>query len=293
MGEPSTSNLNLELSTQYYQQGTLEKDLWFRVATQDYTQLMQAIDFSALLSHFDSPIELLDVGCGTGKFPLMLAPHISAKVQIPYDYLDPSQHSLNELRKALSFPFIPRTAFQTTLESLKRSACPPQGYQVIWCLQSLYCLQREALHDVMEKLYSLLNPSTGIGLIYLASSASFYHRVYNLYNQEIHPNVRQPYVTAEEVAHSLETLHIPIQVKKLHFPHTISMTEEAVLKNYLNQCVFDAKAWEHSQRNLVVNQFLKEFRAGNGYQFPQQVWLIMFKANTQIMTGSNKQESPQ
>ena len=69
--EPSR-NLNLELSTKYYQEGTLEKDIWFRVASTDYIELIKAVDFVKLFSQCPTPIELLDVGCGTGKFPSML-----------------------------------------------------------------------------------------------------------------------------------------------------------------------------------------------------------------------------
>jgi len=96
MTDPKPDNLNHELSTRYYQQGTLEKDLWFQVAERDYTELIQAFDFDTFFSSFDTPITLLDVGCGTGKFPTMLCPHISDRLHIQYDYLDPSQHSLDE-----------------------------------------------------------------------------------------------------------------------------------------------------------------------------------------------------
>ena len=171
--------------------------------------------------------------------------HIS-RIIFTYGMTTSIRHNtvLDELQKTLTTPFKPRTALKTTLETLERSACPPQGYHIIWCLQSLYCVQRESLREIVEKLHALLNPNNGVALIYLASSDAFYHRLYNLYNQEFYPDTRQPYITAEEVTKTLDNLGIHHEVKKLHFPHTIACEEQEVLENYINQCVFDSKAWE-------------------------------------------------
>lgn len=282
MTDPKPDNLNHELSTRYYQQGTLEKDIWFQVAERDYTELIQAFDFDTFFSSFDTPITLLDVGCGTGKFPTMLCPHISDRLHIQYDYLDPSQHSLDELQKSLTPPFVPQTALRTTLETLERSHCPSQGYQIIWCLQSLYCVQREALQDIAKKLQTLLDPQNGVALIYLASSDAFYHRLYTLYNQAFYPDTRVPYITAEDITTTFDNLDIPCEVTKLRFPHTITCSEHHILENYTNQCVFDNKALGKLRGNAALNAFLESFNNGEMYCFPQQVWLIKFGAPTEI-----------
>ncbi len=270
---------NLELSNQYYQEGSLEKELWFQVAMRDYTELINGFDFRRFFSRFDSPVKLLDIGCGTGKFPSMLASQLPQTIQVEYDYLDPSEHSLEELRKSLTTPFTPRTALKTTVEALEQSAGSAQGYQVIWCVQSLYCLQRHALEAVMKKLQALLTAKHGVALIYLASSNAWYHRLYNIYNQEFYPNLRQPYITAENVLTTLDRLHISYEVQELHFPHTIPCSNQEVLKNYINQCVFDTDAWERSQSSRPIQALLDSYRHEESYQFPQQVWLIGFTEN--------------
>ncbi len=271
---------NQELSTEYYQEGTLEKKLWFQVATRDYQELINAFDFPSFFSHFETPIELLDIGCGTGKFPAMLAPQLPSHIQVQYDYLDPSPHSLDELRRSLTAPFAARTAFKSTLEALQRQACPTKGYQIVWGLQSLYCIQHRALEAVMEKLYALLKSTEGVGLIYLASTNAFYHQLYNTYNQEFYPDIRQPYIAAEDVTTALGKLQIPHEVKKLRFPHTIEEADRTILKNYINQCVFDTEAWERSQNNILITDLLNSFFHEGLYQFLQEVWLISFTCRT-------------
>ncbi|MCA9471334.1 MAG: class I SAM-dependent methyltransferase [Nitrospirales bacterium] len=282
MDDANTWHSNERLSTEYYQQDRFNKDLWFRVANRDYTELIEAFNFSELLSRDHSPVELLDVGCGTGKFPSMLSAHLSPSHHIEYDYLDPSTHSLNELQKALVSPFTPRTAYHTTFEALERSDCPPQGYHLIWCLQSLYCMPREALQDIAEKLFALLNPDNGRALIYLASADAWYHRLFHLYNQQFYPHSRLPYITAENITRTLENLNIRHEVKKFHFSHTIRVSEPEVLSNYVNQCVLDEKASNNCQNNRIMRNFLESFRRGEDYQFPQQMWLIIFGATAQV-----------
>ncbi|GJL54564.1 MAG: hypothetical protein NPIRA02_16960 [Nitrospirales bacterium] len=288
MSDLKTVNLNHVLSTRYYQQGMLEKDLWFRVAERDYTELIRAFDFDTLFSSFDRPITLLDVGCGTGKFPTMLCPHLSQNIHVQYDYLDPSQHSLDELQKTLTAPFTPRTALQSTLESLERSCCPSEGYQIIWCLQSLYCIEHDALKTITNQLQALLNPRNGLALIYLAASDAFYHRLYNLYNQAWYPDTRLPYITAEDMTKTFDALHIAYGVKKLHFPHIISCSEPHVLDNYINQCVFDTNAYANLQAHTALTEFLNTFNNGEQYTFPQDVWLIMFGANTDTTMAARR-----
>ena len=270
---------NVKLSTQYYQANTLDKDLWFRVATRDYTELLATFDFGELFSRLPTPMDLLDVGCGTGKFPAMLSAHLPSSKQVEYDYLDPSAHCLSELRKTLPLPFVPRTGLQTTFESLDCSTCPSQDYHLIWCIQSLYCVQQDALVDIVKKLHTLLDQRNGIALIYLASSEAFYHRLYKFYNNEVFPCIRQPYITAEEVITALDSAGIRYTCKKLQFPHTIALCESEVLANYLNQCVFDENGWENFQKNGPLKKFLESFQTSEGYEFPQEVWLIMFGAN--------------
>jgi hypothetical protein len=103
-----------QLATDYYQEGVLDKDAWFRVADADYHALLEALDTERL---FEQPSVLLGIGCGTGRFPALLRPHLSA-VPITYDFLDPSAMSLESLRKSLKPPYQARHAIQMGVQSL-------------------------------------------------------------------------------------------------------------------------------------------------------------------------------
>ncbi len=279
MSKEPSRNLNLELSTQYYQEGTLEKDIWFRVASKDYRELMKAVDFGKLFSQYPTPMELFDVGCGTGKFPAMLQPHIPLDARVLYDYLDPSQHSLDELQRSLTPPYYPRTPLKTTLEALRESECSTMGYHIIWCIQSLYCVERMSLGVVLDKLQKLLKPDTGIAIVFLASSHAFYHILYNEYNQQFYPTTRSAFITAEEIVTNLDSLGISYAVMKLSFSHSIDSSDKQVLEKYVQQCVFDQKAFENLFENNIMGSFLESFRKGTMYEFPQEVWLLVFGSN--------------
>ena len=63
---PPALNTNLQRSLQYYQKGVLQPEAWFRIVQQDYTQLIEAINWKAVFQKQHADFQLLDIGCGTG-----------------------------------------------------------------------------------------------------------------------------------------------------------------------------------------------------------------------------------
>ena len=110
----------------------------------------------------------------------MLRPQLKQNVTIDYDYLDPSPYSLSTCQRALQPPYQPRRAFQTTLEDAHLEA-PPNGYDMVWAIQSLYCLDQKSLINSMNTIHQILNPHRGTSMIILAKRDAFFHQLYELY----------------------------------------------------------------------------------------------------------------
>jgi len=135
----------LERSTAYYSP-ELDVEAWFAVADRDYLELIEALDWGSLFGGFGAEPELLDVGCGTGRFPeLLTASGTLPPVPIRYDYLDPSAHCLEQLRRALEAPFQPGTAFHATVEVFAPTVNARCSYDLTWCVHSLYAAELSEL----------------------------------------------------------------------------------------------------------------------------------------------------
>ena len=108
-------NTNLYRSLQYYQKGVLQPEAWFRVVERDYTQLIAAINWARIFPEQNTDFQLLDIGCGTGRFPTMLQSHLPASIRIQYDYLDPLTLSSGHQPAGASTTIFPQHGWQTTL----------------------------------------------------------------------------------------------------------------------------------------------------------------------------------
>ena len=77
--------------------GRAEMEAFYVLATADYRRLAEAADWPALLAGRRS---ILDVACGSGKFPVALTTYagLPAEPSIAYDLLDPSAFSVAEAR---------------------------------------------------------------------------------------------------------------------------------------------------------------------------------------------------
>ena len=116
-------------------------------------QLALAADWAALLSErAHQGWSLLDVACGSGKFPTALV-RFTAVASLPgvaYDLLDPSAFSVATARTALAPPFMPRNDLVMPLQELP-SSCGP--YDVVWATPALYALPPDELDVAMARFH--------------------------------------------------------------------------------------------------------------------------------------------
>ena len=128
MDSGDTAQRSLE---HWSESGLREMEEFYVLATEDYRQLALAADWAALLGErAHQGWSLLDVACGSGKFPTALV-RFTAVASLPdvaYDLLDPSAFSVATARAALAPPFMPRNDLVMPLQELP-SSCGP--YDVV------------------------------------------------------------------------------------------------------------------------------------------------------------------
>jgi len=270
------TNQRLKLVLEFYQEGTLESDAWFKIANKDYIKLSRDFNFDGFFSWWPKPIELLDIGCGTGKFPTMLREHLRPNIEITYDYLDPSAYSLTEMKKALVSPYQPRTAFHSTFEELQECKCPANGYDIVWSIHSFYFLDQDSLAKTISKLNKLIEAKKGVALIFLPSHHSFYNRLQENYKDAFYGGDQERYVAMEDICETMDALGLKYELKKLRFSHEVPCDDRNLLEYYLQQCMLESRPLSEWEQNEKLWHFLQSFNDGTMYHFPQNVWLLMF-----------------
>ncbi len=267
---------NLEHSNRYYGSG-LDRDAWFRVAERDYVELVDGVDWTETFSELEPPRTLLDVGCGTGRFPELLA----ASGRLPsdpvrYDYLDPSPHCLSVLPAALRPPFTPGVAHRSTLEAFASKSEATERYGLIWCIHSLYTTEPDALPEALAGLVAHLQPQSGRCLAYIAEPTSFYVRFYERYLRSNRARHTRPLTHAGDVRMALRGAGIQFEQRHFEFPHEVERSEDRVLGRYLSQCAFERRTAQAWLRHGDLGPFLESFSRGSAFSFPQQVTLFSF-----------------
>jgi SAM-dependent methyltransferase len=138
-------------------------EAFYALATEDYRQLAMAVDWPALLlKQAHEGWTLLDVACGSGKFPTALVKHsnLTSVPAVSYDLLDPSLFSVTEAKAALSLPFVAGRELVMTLQDLPADH---QNYDVVWATHALYALPPDELDVGMARFIDALAPG-GLGL---------------------------------------------------------------------------------------------------------------------------------
>jgi len=219
--------------------GRRSMESFYALAIEDYRRLEAARDWGAELTtraHADGRVRLLDVACGSGKFPsALLAAGLAERttgLEVVVDLLDPSPFSLAEARGVLSAPFVAADDLQIGVERLDTGRWP---YDAAWAVHALYAVPPELLGEGLRRMSAVIRPG-GLGMVAQANSHSHYLRVYEAYRAAHAPGAT-PFTTAEHVADELWALGADLDVEVITYRTTTD--DAAVVEGFLQRCLFD------------------------------------------------------
>ena len=221
--------------------GRGEMEAFYALARLDYEQLAAVLDwrglFDGLRAAKGTDLTLLDVACGSGKFPeaLLRDAGIDGLEPVRYDLLDPSPFSLTEAAGALRSPLVAGAAFETTLEDLDPAAGP---WDVVWATHALYALQPTHLARAVTRFRAAVAPG---GVAFLAQGAAdgFYLRVYAAFLEGVRGGAGTQYVSSDDLVAELRAQGERPSVRRIGYEHVVAAADSAVLEGYLQRCVFD------------------------------------------------------
>lgn len=246
-------------------------EAFYALAIEDYRQLACARDWAVDLRRHavDGRVRLLDVACGSGKFPAaLLAAGLPPAPEIHVDLLDPSAFSLAEARSVLAPPFVAAGEHHTVLQDFDAA----DRYDVAWATHALYALPPAELRPGVARMAGALRPG-GFGVVAQAAANSHYLRFYEAYRVTVAPDVA-PYTDAEGVAGALRAAGADVEVQVLRY--RTHGRDRSVVEGFLQRCAFDDTVpLERMESDGPLADYLAGCRGPDGgWTFDHEVHLI-------------------
>jgi|TARA_Y200000002_G_scaffold204384_1_gene168647 SAM-dependent methyltransferase len=255
-----------------------EMENFYTLASVDYKYLAEAFDWKKWIETHQANIgqrslKILDVACGSGKFPLALVEYAKiadAKISpIEYALLDPSAFSIAEARKVLQPPFQASYEFETTLQAF---SCEREAFDIIWATHALYAVPKDELKEALEHFIFGIAKS---GFIAHASHESHYLNFYQLYLNGFKNRSGEPYSSAEQIIQTLEDMGVSHKVKKITYENSVSENQLSQVEGYLQRCIFDDTiSLDEMRNNSMTGPYLDGCIKNGQWCFKQQVMLI-------------------
>ena len=265
--------------------GRDEMEAFYELARVDYRYLAEAYDWTAAfqaLASRKSGGRLIDVACGSGKFPQALLAHAGvdelaqiADFKIDYDLLDPSEFSVREAKQALAPPFHPGAEFCCTLQDWAEE---PGQYDIAWATHALYCVPAAELEEGLARMCSALAPD-GFGFVAQGLRNGHYVGFYDQYLASMADGHGTPYSDGAQVETALKNLGMQVRTRVLEYTTVVPADRTELLESYLQRCAFDDTL---SLDEMLLRQPLAGYLAScrdldsGDYKFPQRVGMTLF-----------------
>ena len=264
-----------------------EMDAFYALARRDYERLARGfVNHPAWLRRVADGrrrITLLDVACGSGKFPEALQQFggvgaLSGELQIDYDLLDPSPFSLVEAARALRSPFAVAARHETLVEELDDAVGP---FDVVWATHALYSLTPAAVRVATARMLAALAPG-GALLIAQGSREGHYLRFYRYFLDDIRDGQGTLYAASEELAEALRGWGAEPHVVRLSYEHTTELENAVIVEGYLQRCAFDdSVSLQEMMNSPHLGAYLRDCRdeAAGLWRFHQEVDVLLLGAS--------------
>lgn len=258
-----------------------EMDAFYALATTDYRILAEAMDWRGWLESRqqiagDRSLKLLDVACGSGKFPVALAAYAGIKAArikpVAYSLLDPSPFSIAEAKAALPELFQADSEYEIPLQKLD---CPVGAFDIAWATHALYAVSPAELPVAMRRFLHAIG-NTGVGVIAHASEQGHYIRFHREFLSSFGEDLQQLYSSAEQVRAALEAEGAAVETRHLAYTNGAPDSDRAAVEGFLQRCAFDDR---FSLEEMLARQPLAAYLQGclqqGHWRFPQRVDLMI------------------
>ncbi len=255
-------------------------EAFYTLATDDYRHLAEARDWAGWLTAAqtgagDRPLRLLDVACGSGKFPNALVKHAglagAGLHPVATDLLDPSAFSIAEARAALPAPFIPASDHEVTLQDFEP---PADGYDIVWATHALYAVPKADLPAAAAKFRAALGTG-GRGVIAHSAAAGHYVAFHGHFLKAFGQPGAAPYISAEGLTAALRGAGASVDVTEIRYDSVAGPDATDAVEGYLQRCVFDdTVTLAQMQTRAPVSEWLQACRHADAWRFPQVVHLL-------------------
>ena len=258
-------------------------DAFYALARRDYERLARGfVNHSSWLRRVADGrrhITLLDVACGSGKFPQALQDFggvgaLAGELQIDYDLLDPSPFSLLEAAQALRAPFSGAARHETLVEEFDSAVGP---FDVVWATHALYSLAPDAIHAAAARMLAALAPG-GALLIAQGSCEGHYLRFYHHFLDDLRDGQGTMYATSEDLAAALGACGADPRRVRLSYDHTTALENSVTVEGYLQRCAFDdSVSLQEMMTAPHLGTYLRACRDEDGglWRFHQEVDVLL------------------